>query len=231
MILNGKIPLLGVIASTLIVCLFSTIGYAQSVDSTKNQNVEDQTALFEWFDGLGFMEFSKLPLVRVTTGWWSQMEGEEPKNNDIYAFLVEADKVRLRVYTLDLLENSFEFSPRDVLAHKVVKFEKVDLAEIAKQLLREHAERKAQKDPDVRRRMWKELREGSEFAVLARACAAQNEPELSQQLLEAAWELLTQYDRNSGSTLKEALADDLAHMTCGESFWILAMPKFLGLNF
>ncbi len=213
MIVKWKTNLLCVIASTLILCLLSTIGHAQTGSSTTSKNAEDQAALFEWFDGLGFMDYSKLPLVRVTTGWWSQTGDEEPKNSDIYAFLIDEDKVRLRVYTLDLLENSFEFSPRDVLAHKVVKFEKVDLAETAKQLLREHAERKAQKDSDVWRRMWKELNEGSEFVVLARACAAQNEPELSQQLIDEATELLTQDDRNTGSSLKEALADDLAHVT------------------
>ena len=97
MIFNGKTSSCNLVALTAIVYLISTLSFAQSDDSAKNQSSADQAAIFEWFDGLGFKDFSKLPLVRVTTGSWSQYGNDEPKNSVIYAFLMDESKDGFRV--------------------------------------------------------------------------------------------------------------------------------------
>ncbi len=126
---------------------------------------------------------------------------------------MEESQDSFRVYGLDLSEWDFKFSSADAPAHLVVKFEKVSLSETAKRLLREHAERNVEKDFRSGRRFGKQLNEGSEFMVLARACIAQNEPDLARQLVTVASELLTRKINGTAIVFRQAFVEDLGRVT------------------
>ncbi|MDP1564291.1 MAG: hypothetical protein Q8M16_23175 [Pirellulaceae bacterium] len=185
-----------------------------SQDPAIKQPVQDDAKIFEWFDQLGFKDYSNLPLVKVTTGWWSQSGNDDPENRTIYAFLLNETEDGFSVFTLGLNENSFKITAADSPAHTVVRFERESLAEYARKVLREHAERNS-RDRDVWWRFRSQLNEGTEFVVLARACAAQRELELSRQLMDAARDLLKHSSGTSkpNATFRENLSDELANMT------------------
>ena len=195
--------------------LSTVAGMSQGQNADLIQKDREDTAVFEWFDKLGFHNYSKLPFVKVTTGWWSQTGNEPPENSTIYAFLLYESETQFRVYTIELAERLFTFTPPGVPSHNVVKFERVNLAEYSRTFLRKHAEREAAKERDSWRGFGNQLSEGSEVVVLARACADQNEPGLSRELMVMARELLEK-DRNSNAKaigFQDAFSEDLANMT------------------
>ncbi len=201
----------------VIACLLSVTSYTRpaltQAPSTK-PTIHADEAIFEWFDQLGFKDYSNLTFVKVTTRWWSQSSGSEPENHVIHAFLLDESDDSFSVFTLALSESSFRITPPDAPAHTVVKFARENLAEYARTVLREHAERET-RDRDVWRTFGRQVNEGTEFVVLARACAAQQEPELSKQLMVAATELLrlSRIKTKPNATFQEKLSDDLANMT------------------
>ncbi len=158
-----------VFALACLIVLSTVTGMSQGQNADLIQKDREDTAVFEWFDKLGFHDYPKLPFVKVTTGWWSQTGNEPPENSTIYAFLMKESETQFTVYTIGLAERLFTCTPPGVPSHNVVKFERVNLAEHAKTFLREHAERKAAKERDSWRRFGNQLNEGSEVVVLARA--------------------------------------------------------------
>lgn len=177
---------------------------------------DNDKAVIEWFGQLGYEDYASLPLVKVTTGWWSQtLGGEAPANQDIHAFLIQESKTDFVVYTFGLQKQTFKKSAPQTAKHKIVRFDKTDLAAYVQVVLAEHAARQNQSflDRDSWRRFGQQSSEAVEFLVLANACVAQGHESLAHSLLVAAKQLTDQSRdaRAKKLSLKDSLANDLAH--------------------
>lgn len=202
-------------ALACLIVLSTVTGMSQGQNANLVQTKNEDAEVFTWFDKLGYLDYSKLPLVKVTTESWFQIGNEPPENSTIYAFLLNESETQFTVYTMGLEVRLFTFTRQEAQSFNVGKFERVNLAEYSKSFLREHAERAAAKERDSWRRFGNQLNEGSEVVVLARACAAQNEAGLSRELMVAAIELLEK-DRNWNAKaigFQDAFSEDLANMT------------------
>lgn len=105
---------------------------------------DDDKAVIEWFGKLGYEDYASLPLVKVTTGWWSQTGNETPENQDIHAFLMKDSKTDFVVYTFGLKQQEFKKSAPKTVQHKIVRFERTDLPAYVQTVLTEHAARQKQ---------------------------------------------------------------------------------------
>ena len=202
-------------ALACLIVLSTVAGMSQGPNANLVQTEDEDTEVFKWFDRRGFHDYSKLPFVKVTTQSWFQTGNEPPENSTMYAFLMNESETKFTVYTMGLKVQLFTFIRTESLSFNVGKFERVNLAEYSKTFLRELVERAAANERNSWRRFGNQLNEGSEVVVLARACAAQNEPGLSRELMVAARELLEK-DRNWNAKaigFQEAFSEDLANMT------------------
>ena len=201
--------------SSMMALLFVQLPVTQAQEPAGKQIANEDGLILKWFDGLGFLDFSGLPLVKVTATWQSSLEKDEKQNDTSYAFLMDDTENGFRAFTLDLSERFFEFTSQGFFSPTVHKFERLNLRETAQTLLRENAERTSKAEVGWPRRFGMQINEGTEFVVIARACAAQGEADLAQQLMDAARDLLMQKhsEKNSESTFQKDLSEDLANMT------------------
>lgn len=171
--------------------------------------------LFNWFDSLGYKDFSKLQLVRVEKGRPPDFANEESNHLISYAFLTHDSEKTFSVYTLRLTERSFDVSTSETPPDQIVKLEKINLEDHVYELLQQHELRIESSEPEIWQPRGKCLNEGSEFIILARACQAQNHPELVWQLLDAAKQLYprSRVPNATKNSLQQNLCEDLAQLT------------------
>ena len=80
-----------------LVCLIvlSTVaGMSQGQNTNMLQTENEDKEVFEWFDKLGFHDYSTLPFVKVTTESWFQTGKEPLENSTMYAFLVNESETQ-----------------------------------------------------------------------------------------------------------------------------------------
>lgn len=129
--------------SSIMALLVAQLPLLQAQESAGKQIADENRLIFEWFDSLGFLDYSNLPLVKVTATWQSSPEKDEKQNDMSYAFLMDETAYGFRVFSLNLSERFVEFSSEGLFSTTVHKFERLNLRETAKMLLRENAERKS----------------------------------------------------------------------------------------
>ena len=185
---------------------------------------DTEESLFDWFDGLGYPDVGKMPLVRVATGEWSMVAGGPKVNRYRNCFLLEDDGGTFRVLTPDLGQLTYTRTPDGTPEHERVGFEEADLKMVVSrrlQALREHVRRE---DDHPFRRWGARISERAELFVLARACRGQMLHQFSDELLGFSIKPPKRKALAGMQELQAALSDDLAHAEVWRTFVMFGDP-------
>lgn len=195
-------PSIHVVVATILFSLLVTtkILHAQS-DADENQQ------LFEWFDQLGFQDLTKLPVVKVPRD-----SSHDTLPHYRYGFLGQQTDEQATVHFIYLGQHDFSMLTKDGEPGPGTQLTKTELAEFANAVLKDYENTISLERSDPLRHFGSRLNEGSEFIVLARVCAAREQPELARKLIDAAEELLNKFHSPTqpAKTLQKLFADDLA---------------------
>jgi hypothetical protein len=167
---------------------------------------------FAWYDSLGFPDFAKCKFVRVATGRvYPYGPNETPKNSYDLAFLVCDDGSRFTVFEVTFDTHIYKKTGLDKPEYKKVGYESWDLKKEMVELLKS-LDQPEDKD-GFPRRPWERLGEPAELFVWARACAAQGNPKLANQLFAQAKRIAERprYSAHLDSTFRQIIAEEIAH--------------------
>ncbi len=185
---------------------------------------------FQWFDGLGYPDLRRRPFVWVATGGWSRSGNNPPVKSYLAGFLLTDTGKEFTVFGIDQVIHSFVKTPAGTAELEQVGYELFSLAEYTQAQL-ERLNRKQDDQDDRFARVFEptggKLRSVNEAFVLARACAAQGEPALANELLNVAPQLNSHF-RDAPierRTLRQAVASEMAYMRTWRAVESFGDPK------
>ncbi len=175
--------------------------------------IDERQSAFAWFSTLGFPDVKDKKLVRVATGRWYQAGDDPPRNTYLRGFLIDEHDDRFTVLTLSLSTETFQKTAADVVAHKRVSYEIIDLGTAAAACLSPPA---ADGTSEARPLWDVGLPSRTGTFVLAWACWRNKLDKLAADLFDHAAKMPPGFGRDANKPpvrpLRQLVAEDLGGM-------------------